>query len=115
MSLEAPRGTASERSGSHAAWVLAGLHLFGIAFGFVEAAVVVDLRAIVSPAVARIAGHPREDRFPMIPFDRIAEVDPAATRLMRIEVVREAATMVMLAGVGLAAGRSFIGRFSAFV
>ena len=34
---------------------------------------------------------------------------------MQIEVLREAATLVMLAGVGLAAGRSFIGRFSAFL
>ena len=31
------------------AWVLAGLYLFGIGFGFVEAAVVVDLRAILGP------------------------------------------------------------------
>ena len=51
----------------------------------------------------------------MIPFDRLERADPAAARLMRIEVLREAATLVMLAGVGLAAGRSFIGRFSAFL
>jgi hypothetical protein len=99
----------------HPAWVLAGLYLFGIAFGFVEAAVVVDLRAILGPVVDRIAGSFSEDRFPMIPFDRFARDDPAAARLMRIEVLREAATLVMLAGAGMAAGRSFIGRFSAFV
>jgi hypothetical protein len=109
---EAP---ATRRAPGRPAWVLAGLYLFGIGFGFVEAAVVVDLRAILTPVVARIAGHSSEDRFPMIPFDRIAKEEPAATRLMRVEVVREAATMILLAGVGLAAGRSFVGRFSAFV
>jgi hypothetical protein len=98
-----------------AAWVLAGLYLFGIGFGFVEAAVVVDLRAILSPTVGRIAGRSSDDLFPMIPFDRLSQDDPTAARLMGIEVVREAATLVMLAGVGLAAGRSFIGRFSAFI
>jgi hypothetical protein len=97
------------------AWVLAGLYLFGIGFGFVEAVVVVDLRAILTPAVVRIAGHSSEDRFPLIPFDRITSDDPAVARLMRIEVWREAATMILLAGVGLAAGRSFVGRFAAFV
>lgn len=36
-------------------------------------------------------------------------------KLMRIEVMREAATIVLLAGVGVAAGLSFVGRFSAFL
>lgn len=98
-----------------AAWVLAGLYAFGIGFGFVEAAVVVDLRAILGPTVGRIAGRSSDDLFPMVPFDRLANDDPTAARLMGVEVLREAATMVMLAGVGLAVGRSFIGRFSAFV
>ena len=100
---------------SRPAWVLAGLFLFGIGFGFVEAAVVVDLRAILGPSVGRIAGRSSDDLFPMIPLDRLTQDDPTAARLMRIEVLREAATLVMLAGVGLAAGRSFIGRFSAFL
>jgi hypothetical protein len=97
------------------AWVLAGLYLFGIGFGFVEAAVVVDLRAILGPVVVRTVGSFSEERFPMIPLDRVASADPATARVMRIEVLREAATMILLAGVGMAAGRSFIGRFSAFV
>jgi hypothetical protein len=97
------------------AWVLAGLYLFGIGFGFVEAAVVVDLRAILGPTVGRIAGRSSDELFPMIPFDRLAKDDPTAARLMGVEVLREAATLVMLAGVGLAAGRTAIGRFSAFI
>jgi hypothetical protein len=95
--------------------VLAGLYLFGIGFGFVEAAVVVDLRAILGPTVGRIAGRSSDDLFPMIPFDRLMKDDPVAARLMQVEVLREAATLALLAGVGLAAGRSFIGRFSAFL
>ncbi len=93
----------------HPAWVLAGLYLFGIGFGFVEAAVVVDLRAILGPAVGRIAGRSSDDLFPMIPLDRLTKDDPTAARLMRVEVVREAATLVMLAGVGTG-GRPFVRR-----
>ena len=97
------------------AWVLAGLYLFGIGFGFVEAAVVVNLRAMLGPAVGRMADRSSDDIFPMIPLDRLTKDDPTAARLMRVEVLREAATLVMLAGVGPAAGRSFVGRFAAFV
>ena len=97
------------------AWVLAGLLVFGIAFGFVEAAVVVDLRAALGPSVERIAGHVADDPFPLIPFDRLATDEPAAARLLRIETLREAATLFLLAGAGVAAGRSFLGRFAAFV
>lgn len=98
-----------------AAWVLAGLYLFGVGFGFVEAVVVVDLRLILAPSVERITGPHSDERLPMVPFDRIVREDRFAERLLRIEVLREAATMVLLAGVGMAAGRSFLGRFSAFV
>lgn len=97
------------------AWVLAGLYLFGLGFGFVEAVVVVDLRALLGPTVSRAAGRSTDELFPMIPLDRLAREEPATSRLIRIEVVREGATMVLLAGVGMAAGRSFLGRFSAFV
>jgi hypothetical protein len=115
MSLELPREATSERSGSHAAWVLAGLYLFGIGFGFVEAAVVVNLRLILAPSVDRAVGRPSDDLLPMIPFDRLVIEDRFAERVLRVEVAREAATLALLVGVGLAAGRSFIGRFSAFL
>ena len=117
MNDERSMPTALPAARQHAAWVLAGLYLFGIGFGFVEAAVVVDLRAILGPKFDRIAGRTTGELFPMVPFDleRLAKDDPSAARLMRVEVLREAATMVLLAGVGLAAGRSAIGRFAAFV
>ncbi len=96
-------------------WVLVGLVLFGVGFGVVEAIVVVDLRAILSPAIGRADPLSADELFPWIPRDRLELSDPTAARLMRIEVLREAATLVMLAGAGLAAGRTFLQRFSAFL
>jgi hypothetical protein len=95
--------------------LLAGLVLFGIGFGFVEAVIVVDLRAILTPLSHRIAGASADRVFPLIAFDQHVREDPAAARLLRIELLREAATLLMLAGAGLAAGRTFVQRFSAFV
>jgi hypothetical protein len=96
-------------------WLLAGLVFFGIGFGFVEAVVVVDLRAILSP-ISRQTGRISPDGvFPMISIARLDEADPVAARLMRVETLREAATLLMLAGVGLASGRTFLQRFSAFL
>ncbi len=96
-------------------WLLAGLVLFGIGFGFVEAVVVVDLRAILSPAAGWTGPLSAGEIFPMIPIERLDQADPVAARLMKIEVIREAATLVMLAGIGLAAGRTSLQRFSAFL
>lgn len=72
--------------------------LFGIAFGYVEAAVVVYLRTIGGPArvAARLGA---QDLFPLLRLDALS---PAVLALLKIEVGREAATLLMLAGVGLA-------------
>jgi hypothetical protein len=56
---------------------------FSIAFGYIEAAVVVYLRALF---------HPNGFTFPMEVFD----VTPEAKRLMLTEVGREAATLVLI-------------------
>lgn len=108
------RGTSPAVS-PHPAWVLAGLYLFGIGFGFVEAAVVVDLRAVLAPADVHTAARLDGELFPIIPPERLARDNPTAARLLRIEVLREAATLVLLAGAGMAIGRTFAGRFAAFV
>jgi hypothetical protein len=97
------------------AGLLAGLVLFGIGFAFVEAVVVVDLRAILSPLTGRAGTQTADDLFPLIGIDQLDRADPVAARLMRIEVLREAATLIVLAGVGLAAVRTFIQRFAAFL
>jgi hypothetical protein len=64
--------------------------LFAVAMGYVEAAVVVDLRAALGLAAA-----------PTFP---LTEAGPAA-RLAWIEIGREVATLVMLVSVGLLIGR----------
>jgi hypothetical protein len=67
--------------------------LFGLAFGFVEAAVVVYLRG----AVRLFPDHG-------VPPDQLLLLD-IPRRLLAIEVVREAATMVMLLTIAALAAR----------
>jgi hypothetical protein len=79
------------------------LILFGAAFGYVEAAVVVYLRTIHEP-VRRQAGIHTDD--PLFPLLTLKQVEVAGMqRLLITEIVREAATLLMLAAAGLAAGR----------
>ena len=69
---------------------LLGTAIFGVAFGFVEAAVVVYLRAatglLSAPQAKVIAAFPES--------------------LLRIECFREAATMIMLGVIAVLAGRN---------
>jgi len=71
--------------------------VFGAAFGWVEAAVVVYLRAIV---------YPEGFALPLVPIE---------PRLAAVELVREAATLAMLAAVAMLAGRTRWQRFAAFL
>jgi hypothetical protein len=85
--------------------VAAGLILFGISFAYVEASVVVYLRALYDPLRHKL----RPDRaagelFPLITPDQIRTSAPETSTLVRVEVVREAATMIMLASVAWVAG-----------
>src|SRR6266849_5670307 len=70
----------------------AGLILFGVSFGYVEAAVVVYLRTIYKPG---------GELFPLITTGQLLESAPEKLKLAKVEVGREAATMVMLAAVAL--------------
>lgn len=75
-----------------AAW----LALFGVAFGILEAAVVVYLRELY---------YPDGFRFPIVIIpDRVAVV----------ELVRELATLLMLAAIAMVAGRDRMDRFFVF-
>ena len=76
---------------------LVWLVLFGIAFGWLEAAVVVYLRRLYYPAGFA---------FPLAP------IDPP---VLAVELGREAATLVMLAAVAGLAGRTRWQRFAAFL
>jgi hypothetical protein len=86
-----------------------------MSFGFVEAVVVVDLRAILSPLLGRADPLSADEVLPLVASGRLEPADHVAAQLMRIETLREAATILMLLGVGLAAGQTFVQRFSAFL
>ena len=74
-------------------WVV----VFGIAFGWLEAAVVVYLRRILYP-----------DGFAL-------PLRPIETSLLAVEMAREAATLIMLAAVAVLAGRTRWQRFAGFL
>lgn len=78
--------------GARNAW----LALFGVAFGLLEAAVVVYLRELY---------YPDGFRFPIVIIEQ---------RIAIIELVRELATLLMLLGVAMAVGRDAMHRFFVF-
>ena len=94
---------------------VAALFLFGISFGYVEAAVVVYLRAIYDPIRAHL--HPERgphDLFPLITSQELAKAGPENPRRLVIEIGREAATMLMLGAVALAIARNLHQWIAAF-
>lgn len=95
--------------------IIAALFLFGISFGYVEAAVVVYLRAIYDPVREHLhPGRKPHDLFPLISPQQLADAGPENPRRLAIEIGREAATMAMLAGIALACGRTFYESVAAF-
>lgn len=94
---------------------IAALFLFGISFGYVEAAVVVYLRAIYDPIRERLhPGRNPHDLFPLISPQQLADAGADNSRRLAIQIGREAATMAMLAGIALACGRTFYESVAAF-
>jgi hypothetical protein len=85
------------------------LILFGIAFGQVEASVVVYLRTIAAP-FRTSAGLPAIEPMPLFRAANLGSLE----RLLYIEFTREAATLVMLAGVAWAIGKNLRIWFPAF-
>ena len=70
--------------------------LFGVAMGYLEAAVVVYLRAVLEAAPAAVAAH-----------------DPDSFGTFEaVEIARELATLVMIGAVGWLAGRSHVERLA---
>jgi hypothetical protein len=95
---------------------LAALLLFGVAFGFIEAAVVVYLRELYGPIHQRIYPDAAADAlFPILLPEDLRNAGPAAERAMQVELMREAATLFLLAAAGLAIGRNFRERLAGFV
>jgi hypothetical protein len=96
--------------------LLTGLTLFGVSFGCVEAAVVVYLRGLYEPIHQRVyPGRQPGDLFPILLPAHLETGHPEGLRWMRIELVREAATILMLAAVAVAAARNFRQWFAAFM
>jgi hypothetical protein len=82
--------------------IVLGLFLFGISFGYVEAAVVIYLRALYEPLGQRLTpGRAPGDLFPLLDRDRMVAEAPETARILNVEVIREAATIVMLAAAAL--------------
>lgn len=73
------------------------LTAFSISMGFLETAVVVDLRELY---------YPSGFNFPLMPI---------TPRIAITEFLREAATIIMLIGVGAMAGRTRVEKFAAFL
>jgi len=96
--------------------VLSGLVLFGIAFGYVEAAVVVYLRAVCEPLRVKVlGGTPPDAVFPLLTLDQLRAAGPQYTRMLAVELGRELATLAMLAAAGLAVGGGFVAWLAGFL
>jgi hypothetical protein len=80
--------------------------LFSLAFGYVESAVVVYLRAMYDPIRESLHPHLSSGSLlPLITVEQLRAADPLHVRHLGIEVGREVATMVMLAVVAALAMR----------
>lgn len=78
--------------------IVVGLFLFGISFGYVEAAVVIYVRALYEPLRQRFTpGQAPGDLFPLVDYRRMVAEVPETGRLLTVEVIREGATILMLA------------------
>lgn len=76
---------------------IAWITLFATAMGFLETSVVVYLRALL---------YPGGFGFPLAPIEKSVALT---------EIIREAATIIMLVVVGIMAGKTFITRFGYFL
>ena len=90
------------------------LAIFAAAFGFVEAVVVVYLRAAIG-LLPGYMGTLSELRHSLRGYTQASSLSQFPQSLLTIEVYREAATMVMLVGVSLLAATKTSARWAAFL
>src|ERR1700685_2008159 len=95
--------------------MIAGLALFAIAFGYVEAAVVAYLRAMYAPLRAQFYPGSSNELLPLLSLDQLRILGPEHIMRLNIEPGRELATLLMLAGVAVAATHRPREWFAAFV
>lgn len=89
------------------------LLVFGISFGFIEAAIVVYLRTLTAPH-RQAAGLARDELFPVL-TPRKGPVPEEVVRVWRAEQLREAATLALLWSAGMALGKTGTARFAVFL
>lgn len=94
---------------------LAVAALFGIAFGFVEAAVVIYLRAAVGLLPGYGGTLADVARLSAGLYRQAQSVRLLPPSLLRVEILREAATLLMLLSVALLAARRFRERCAVFL
>lgn len=77
--------------------------VFGVAFGYLEAAVVSYLRALHEPVRQHYyPGRPASELFPLLTLDQTRSAAPEQIRVIAVEIGREASTLIMLAALALA-------------
>ena len=92
------------------------LLLFGISFGYVEAAVVTYLRPQFGAVRARFYPQSsRDDLFPLLSFQQVKTAGREVDRMVETEVVREVATLFMLGAAAAAASGDFRQWFAFFL
>lgn len=110
--------TVSTRAGRRPALgrVLIGLMLFSVSFGFIEATVVVYLRTIYEPMRQQLhPGREPRDLFPLLKLSDLQAAGDFHVQRLKNEVVREVATLVLLASAATLVGRNFYEWFAAFI
>lgn len=96
-------------SPTKAGWwkMVAALVLFGVSFGYVEAAVVAYLRSIYTPLrIHFYPSLPAGELFPLLSLEQLRSLGPEHLARLKIELARELATLLMLGGVALAVARN---------
>lgn len=82
---------------------LLALLLFGVAFGYLEGAVVTYLRTLHEPARRHYyPNRAASELFPLLTLDQLRAAAPEQMQTLYAEIGREAATMAMLAAIAFA-------------
>ncbi|MHC4063611.1 MAG: hypothetical protein ACYSUQ_07345 [Planctomycetota bacterium] len=114
--MDDPIPRAAGRGHGALARTLTALVLIGVSFGYVEAAVVVYLRALYEPMRGSLYSNlTGGELFPLLRMDQLEAQGAEHVRRLLTELGREAATLVVLVGVALAVARSFRQWFAAFL
>jgi len=96
-------------------YILIITFIFGVAFGFVEAVVVVYLRAAVGLLPGYGGTFSDVANFSSHIYQQVQILNEFPKSLMAVEIFREVATMVMLVGVALLAVKTLRERFAVFL